>query len=1096
MNTLQANLVCKLTVLVLVFSFGCHRSYYRRQADADATRLIQEKSLDPHWSLPNYTIQIDADSRMFDPFSVDHPPMPPDDPSAAEYMQTVDGKPAFPRWHANGDTPFVDNPQWLELLPVDEDGLLTMDMNRAVEMALKHSPTYQRQLETLYLSALDVSLQRFDLEAQFFSPLNSDLTTTGPERSTTGSSTDFGLDNGVGLQLRKAGITGSNLIVGFANSFLWEFSGTDTTVGFGSLSFDLIQPLLRGAGRDVILESLTDSERGLLYNVRKLERYRRSFAQRITAGINLSNTLARGNAAIDSVSGVSQNAGGILGLLQTQQNIRIQQANIASQRSLLEQFQELFTSERIDLLQLKQFRSNIYTSQKSLMRTKAGYQTSLDSFKIQIGLPPEIEIQVEDPILEQFELIDKKITGRQNEAEEIKQVSSELFVEISNLVSLADEEMAALREELIRNGVNPDQDLSWKDADIPWSENLSKLVKSVRNELSKVLPVYERIAVIDFPQTENDIKKLSSVIESRRNSLYKLQQQFNETKSGVPPAIEAEVLDTEILNTLPEERRLEFVGNGNEGEETAILGVVDKLKNEKAKVEELLRIWDLILANDGLLPDSELSSPGMKALMAADPLLKDAVETRAGTIKRFVSEPGPEVMTALTNLIIDNSLIQALARVDSLMLPIVDIDWRDALEIARENRRDWMNARGQLVDEWRNVEISADSLESQLDLTFGGDLQNDGNNPLKLRDSKGRLTVGIEFDAPITRLAERNNYRSALISYQQTKRTYYQYEDRVSGQLREILRNLDVAKVNFELSRIQVKNSVDSVQLSSYNLVKPPRPGASTRLGDTVARDLIRALNNLLSDQNDLIANWVNYEVLRRQLDLHMGTMQLDENGIWIDPGEITKEGIQATISGGEANEDFNSMPLLEERSPQDEPMDPDLGIYERIPRGIPAVRDGRASRFGNASLQQMEDEVLQGVRESASLRRRAPVQTIAPIHLATSRLVSETESEQSSQRDSVITAQARPVIPRLDMGTLYNSDFDSDRKRNRVRQRNATDIPEQDSDATETVERDGAGLIQPAGLDLPQSTFRSPRLRGPSRIGPLPKKLIQKTTH
>ena len=259
MRSLQTFAVCNVIVVMLCTTLACHRSYYRRQADADATRLIEEKSLDPHWSIPGYTIEIDPASRMFDPFSQDHPPMPPDDPSAAEFMHEVDGKPGFPHWHANGDTPYVANPEWRYMLPVDEEGRLVVDMRMAVELALLHSPDYQRQLENLYLSALAVSLERFDFESQFFMPFNSTLSNTGRIRGRGSAATSFTNNNGDGTQLRKAGITGSNLVVGFANSILWQYSGGDTTVGFGSLSLELIQPLLRNAGRDVILESLKRS---------------------------------------------------------------------------------------------------------------------------------------------------------------------------------------------------------------------------------------------------------------------------------------------------------------------------------------------------------------------------------------------------------------------------------------------------------------------------------------------------------------------------------------------------------------------------------------------------------------------------------------------------------------------------------------------------------------------------------------------------------------------------------------------------------------------------------------------------------------------
>lgn len=38
----------------------------------------------------------------------------------------------------------------------------------SMRLAVIHSPAYQQQLETLYLSSLDVSTERFRLQTQFF----------------------------------------------------------------------------------------------------------------------------------------------------------------------------------------------------------------------------------------------------------------------------------------------------------------------------------------------------------------------------------------------------------------------------------------------------------------------------------------------------------------------------------------------------------------------------------------------------------------------------------------------------------------------------------------------------------------------------------------------------------------------------------------------------------------------------------------------------------------------------------------------------------------------------------------------------------------
>jgi hypothetical protein len=56
-------------------------------------------------------------------------------------------------------------------------------------------------------------------------------------------------------------------------------------------------------------------------------------------------------------------------------------------------------------------------------------------------------------------------------------------------------------------------------------------------------------------------------------------------------------------------------------------------------------------------------------------------------------------------------------------------------------------------------------------------------------------------------------------------------------------------------------------------------------LSNTTARDLVSALSDLQSVQNDFLSVWVNNEVERMNLDFSMGTMQLDNRGMWIDPG-------------------------------------------------------------------------------------------------------------------------------------------------------------------------------------------------------------------
>src|SRR5690606_20771889 len=133
----------------------------RRWADNEIYDLVREKAQDPRWPLEGYTINIDPRSRMYDPSCPDCELEPPYDPTAAKLMDCVDGMRGDAVWDWYGDTPYVQNPGWDAALPRNEKGEVVVDLTQAVQLALLNTRTFQRELETLYLSALDVSFERF-----------------------------------------------------------------------------------------------------------------------------------------------------------------------------------------------------------------------------------------------------------------------------------------------------------------------------------------------------------------------------------------------------------------------------------------------------------------------------------------------------------------------------------------------------------------------------------------------------------------------------------------------------------------------------------------------------------------------------------------------------------------------------------------------------------------------------------------------------------------------------------------------------------------------------------------------------------------------
>jgi hypothetical protein len=187
------------------------------------------------------------------------------------------------------------------------------------------------------------------------------------------------------------------------------------------------------------------------------------------------------------------------------------------------------------------------------------------------------------------------------------------------------------------------------------------------------------------------------------------------------------------------------------------------------------------------------------------------------------------------------------------------------------------------VDSWRSIETVADALESAVDIIFSGGLT---NTPGTYTPSRGRVRAGFQWDTALTRLQQRNNYRQVLIEYQQAKRGYYRYEDTIWQSLRANLRNIRYNQYNFELQRYAVRIAAQQITINED--LRQIRESLNQASGPTAARDSVSALQDLLSAQNTFLGVWVFYEAQRRNLDQDLGTIRVNADNIWIDPGQIT----------------------------------------------------------------------------------------------------------------------------------------------------------------------------------------------------------------
>lgn len=853
---------CILLVVAITFA-GCTRAHYRRQADQEVNCIVDNKAIAVGSAPGEFRINVDPRSRMYDGSNPDCPPMPPDDPVSHQLMNCVDCKPGSPCWNHMDKTVQTENPAWRDSLPRDGEGNVVLDLTGAVQLALLHSTSYQTQLENLYLSGLDVSFERFRFDTQFYGGSSIFYVTEGPLRAGTpsGSSQLIVQPSRTGNRYRatKLTATGGELVVGFANSLMWQFAGADNYSSRTLVDFSLVQPLLRAGGRTRVLERLTIAERALLANVRQMEQYRRGFYISVVTGDDPGQGPDRrggffGGSGLEGFSGVggggfgrvggfaggfggggfgitggagAQQAGGYMGLLQTAQVIRNQYSNIASLGDSVEQLQAAHDAGRIDRFQVDLARQALYLAQSQLLNSEVLYASTLDNFKLQHGLPPDLPVKIADPLLDHFNLLDPDL--------------AELQLRVTDTLRMlregADDAQAANdapAEPLQLPANQPDA-----PADTPPSADFESLVHQAAE--------FRAAAEQRLAATQQDFQNLQAALPKRRASLERLATRQDARQLEIDP---------DLLS--PERLEQRVTGLGQE---------IDALAARLATVTS-----------------------------AIGQIIDDASLAPAERRTRVTS-----ALTQLSGELLELSLLQARARLDAITFDPVELTPEEGFCIASRYRRDWMNARAALVDSWRLIHFNANDLESDLDLIFEGDIGNTTDNPFSLRGTDGRLRVGLQFDAPLTRLAERNVYRQSLIEYQQARRTYYQFRDRIHRNIRSTLRQLRLDDLNFELRRVAVQVAITQVDLARLRLSEPARPvaasapgqptqpGGQSQFGDTVARDLVNALVDLLNVQNDFLSVWVDHEVQRLQLDFDLGIMELDERGIRIEHDQPLK---------------------------------------------------------------------------------------------------------------------------------------------------------------------------------------------------------------
>ena len=179
---------------------------------------------------------------------------------------------------------------------------------------------------------------------------------------------------GVSWLIRDIG----KITAAFTTDFLRYLAGSPSTLTSSQIGATLTRPLLRNAGYKADKENLTQAERDLLYQLRDFVRFRKDFSVQI--------------------------ASAYYGVLGNRDAVRNSFLNFQSSRRAGDRTRALAAEGRTTQSDLGRIEQQELSAESSWIGAIRIYQRALDDFKIQLGIPVETKLVLNDRELQELKI--------------------------------------------------------------------------------------------------------------------------------------------------------------------------------------------------------------------------------------------------------------------------------------------------------------------------------------------------------------------------------------------------------------------------------------------------------------------------------------------------------------------------------------------------------------------------------------------------------------------------------------------------------------------------------------------------------------------
>ena len=249
-------------------------------------------------------------------------------------------------------------PKLPEITPVISNSVWVLSLSDALMIAARNDRQYQTLKEAVFTAALDLDYEQFKFETTFSGMILGALSGTPGDATAEGNAAA-----GASRKFENGSVLAGNLALDVAKLLQndWQSAGF-----VGDLSMTV--PLLRGSGRDIVREDLTQAEQNLIYAIHRFEYYRQTYA--VTVASAYLNVLGYAQQLVNSVD--------------NERNLREN-----SRRADM-----LFKAGRMKSIDVAKAQTELLTGSSKVVSTRNTYETRLDAFKLTIGLPPESRIEL------------------------------------------------------------------------------------------------------------------------------------------------------------------------------------------------------------------------------------------------------------------------------------------------------------------------------------------------------------------------------------------------------------------------------------------------------------------------------------------------------------------------------------------------------------------------------------------------------------------------------------------------------------------------------------------------------------------------------